>query len=181
MTHVAVIGTERGDLEQAAALLGSAPPHVVDDQPAHDAGGIAHEAGVIDEHGAVFAGDREVGFVQEGGDTKPADRSAPIELAAREPMQFGVERPEQRIRDNPFIARPARYFGDCVHYSHLSSFAAADSPGRPKCPPIYRIANGGEKTTWLSWGSGRESVNQDSQTHERPLRKWPEMPRNQTV
>src|SRR5215204_1361698 len=41
---VGVVDPERRDLEEPAALLRAPPPHVVDDQPAHDAGGVGHEA-----------------------------------------------------------------------------------------------------------------------------------------
>ena len=99
---------------------------------------------MIDEHGAVFAGHREVGFVQEGGDTKPADRSAPIEPAAREAMQFGIERPEQHIRDNPFIAVPLG-ISRLRSLQPSVSFAAADSPGRPKCPLYTESLTAGKR------------------------------------
>jgi hypothetical protein len=67
--------------------------------------------------------------VEEGGDAKPADRSTPIELAARKTMQLGVQRPEQCIRDDPFIASPARQFGNCVHDSHQLFLRGRRLPG----------------------------------------------------
>ncbi len=51
--HAGDVGLERGDLELAAALLRLAAARVVDDDAAHHARGIAHEAVAIGERGAL--------------------------------------------------------------------------------------------------------------------------------
>ena len=49
-----------------------------------------------------------------------AGRPAPVQLPPGEPVQLRVQRPEQRIRDDPFVAGRAGEFGSHVHCS-LSS------------------------------------------------------------
>jgi hypothetical protein len=54
-------------------------------------------------------------------------------------MEFGVQGPEQRIRDNPFISGGAWRFESCIHHTlHLEQRRAG---------PLVRIGNGRQKTT----------------------------------
>ena len=135
---VGVVDAERGDLEQPAAFFGPPPPHVVDDQPAHDPGGIRHEARLIDEHGAFPAGDREVGFVQQRRHTQRPG-TLTVQFAPGEPVQLRVQRAEQGIRDHTLIARCHRYLRSHVHHSTPQPVRTA--------PALDGIENGWEKTT----------------------------------
>lgn len=61
------VGTERGDLEKAAAFLNTAAAGVIDDEAAHDAGGISHESGFIGKAHALSFCHFDVGLMKEGG------------------------------------------------------------------------------------------------------------------
>ena len=61
------VGRDRRDLELAAALLRLPAARVVDDQPAHHARGVAHEALAIGKCRALAAGDVQIGLVQQRG------------------------------------------------------------------------------------------------------------------
>jgi len=69
-----------------------------DDEPAHDARGVAHEAGAIGEGGPVPLGHLQIGLVQERGDAQAGALSAPAQLAAGEIVELRVESREERVR-----------------------------------------------------------------------------------
>jgi serine/threonine protein kinase len=88
---------ERADHEMASPLLCLAPADVVDQQAAHHLCGVAHEAGAVRKGRRVPAVDVEVGLVQEGRGAERQMTGATRELAAREPVELGVQRREERV------------------------------------------------------------------------------------
>jgi hypothetical protein len=83
VNRVLDFGSERGDLELAAALLGPATSRMIDYQAAHDPSGIAHESPAVSEGCPVFACDFDIRLVEQGDGTQ-ADRPAfPGELISR--------------------------------------------------------------------------------------------------
>jgi hypothetical protein len=101
---------------------------------------------VIDENRSFPARDRQIGFVQEGGDPQAPGRTSPAQFASGEAMEFRVQGPEQGIRDHTFVASSAWHFGSSVHHStYLLQLAAATASA--KTSPLFTIGNGGEKAT----------------------------------
>src|SRR6185436_1073714 len=94
---VGVVADERGQLEQAAALLRAATPDVVDDQPAHHPRRVSHEPRVVGEHRPVPPRHRQVGLVEERRDAEPGAGPLAMQLAAGYPVQLGIQGIEQGI------------------------------------------------------------------------------------
>src|ERR1700722_11809417 len=77
---------------------------MIDDETAHHARGVSHEAGRMGE-GLPFArGDVEIGFVQQGGDTQAGGSAPTRQLTFREPVQLSVKGGEERIRGGTVAA-----------------------------------------------------------------------------
>ena len=72
--------------------------------------------GAFGENGPFAPRDGKVGFMEERRHPQ-AGGPAPVQFPAGEAVQFRVQRAEQRIRDNAFIADRAREFGRDVHFS----------------------------------------------------------------
>jgi hypothetical protein len=81
-----MVAVERGDMEEPAALLRSAPPHVVDDQPAHDARRVRHEPRLIGEHRAFGGRNRQIRLVQQRRHTEDADAPPAVQFTPGEPV-----------------------------------------------------------------------------------------------
>jgi hypothetical protein len=71
---------------------------------------------MVGEDGPFPSRNGDIGFMQERRDAQ-AGGPAPVQLPAGEAVQFRVQRPEERIRDNAFISSRTRKFGSDVHYS----------------------------------------------------------------
>jgi len=72
---------------------------MVDDESAHNAGSIPHEARLIGKGIAIAPGDVEIGFMQERGNAQASGERMPRQFPLREPVQLTVQSPEQHIRD----------------------------------------------------------------------------------
>jgi hypothetical protein len=83
-------------MELAATLLRAAAARVVDDEAAHDAGGVAHEARFVGKRGVAASGDLEIRLVQQRCRAERRGRAA-RELALREAVQLGVQGFEQPL------------------------------------------------------------------------------------
>src|SRR4029077_10437011 len=63
------IGSERRNFEFTTAFDGASAARVINDESAHGARGIPHEAGPVGKGAAVAGGDVEISLVQKRGDT----------------------------------------------------------------------------------------------------------------
>src|ERR1700722_10751072 len=79
---------------------------MIDDETAHDARGVSHEAGLIGKGLAFARGDVEIGFVKQRGDAQAGGSgSAPTrQLTFGQPVQLGVEGGEEGIRRGAIAA-----------------------------------------------------------------------------
>ena len=84
-------GLERGDLEEAAALLGPPPARVIDDERAHHPRRVAHEPRPIRERRAGAPGHVEIRLVQQGGRAERQLAALPGQLPAGELVQLAIE------------------------------------------------------------------------------------------
>jgi hypothetical protein len=84
--------SERGDLKLATALLGPAIPRMIDDQAAHDPGGIAHESATIGKGSGVFACDFDICLVKQGDGTQADRPASSSKFMFREASQLRIER-----------------------------------------------------------------------------------------
>ena len=91
-------------LELPAPLARLAVAHMVDDQVAHDARGVGHEAGAVGERAAFAPRHVEVGLVQQGRGAEREVRALAGELAPGQPVQLLVQRPEQGIHGRRIAA-----------------------------------------------------------------------------
>jgi len=91
------------NVELAAAFLCALAASVIDDEAAHHAGGISHEAGTIRELCAATARNLDVSLVKERCCAN-AHRHLMRKLAPRQPMQFVIESSEEVVGDGAIAA-----------------------------------------------------------------------------
>jgi hypothetical protein len=92
-----VVGDERGEVEQSAALLRSPAADVVDDQSPHHAGGVRHEPAAIGKDMSLVDGHLQIRFVEKRRRAEPGQRPSSIHLAAGQAMEPGIEDVEQLV------------------------------------------------------------------------------------
>ena len=76
-------------------------PNVVQDERAHDAGRVAHEAALVRKHGSFPVCHVEVGLVKQGRDPERQVGAPARKLAFGEGVQFPVKGREQRVGGGP--------------------------------------------------------------------------------
>ena len=85
--------------------------------------------------------------MQQRGDAEPAERAAAVELAPRQPMQFGVQRHEQRVGDDLDSSTAAWPFGDHGPSSSCGSpsrerTTSSTARSKPRSDPTCRLLSG---------------------------------------
>jgi hypothetical protein len=92
------VGGEGGDLETASLLLCAAIARVIDDETAHDPGGIAHESPAIrKQETSVAFGNVDIGLMEEGGYAETDGGSMTRQLPPGHAVELGVESREQGL------------------------------------------------------------------------------------
>jgi hypothetical protein len=91
------VGSQRRNLELAAALLSLTAASMIDNQASHDASGITHESVAIRKGGSVLSGDLDICLVQESGSAEGHVRAVSRQFVLSKSVQFCVKRAKQCV------------------------------------------------------------------------------------